>query len=777
MQMVIYGYENAAMGSKRAAKEGKYIIMSEKVIGIRRGSLRARAEDFCRDSLVWGAAGLLLELSSSQLSAAPAAAALAAGLSGGRCMAVVAGGILGALLHGVPDGLIGIAALVIVLAARLLPNVRNIKACCAIRTTAAVLAVFFARCAEVHEPSELVLTLVAALTSGAFTLCVCHLSEVTALKGFEISDHADCAPAAAVVWLSFMALAELSLPFANAGRLIAAFMMLAVTARFGFTYGAAFSLAAVSGIVCADGVADMGAAVMAVAVLLSSLLSRYGKLTRAIGFVFFGTLGILAAGIEAGSWQIFAEMITAAVLFAVLPVERAGVREEQFADSTVSMLMRERLFFAADALAGVSRGLNAAADTLDRKYSMSPEQVADAAADRLCKTCPNNMKCWGEHYELFHGEFARLVQFIRSGKEISELTVSPAASEICHNKAGIVKAIQYSYGRYVAAAGDERRIRELRRLYTEQLSSMQDILRDMGYTASHTSAGNRAAERRAEKALEQCGLKSPKAYVSFDKKGRIRLEAYCMGELKTEASYLGELLISALGRELELPEVHCSGEAVRVTAMERTRLCAEIGAYQLSKGSNSCCGDYFESFTGADGAFYVVLSDGMGSGSRARIDSTLACTMLTKLIKSGIPLTAALETVNTSMLVKSADESYATLDICRIDLNTGEGVLYKAGAATTYIKQADKLIRAALSSAPAGVGGKLNVPVQRFRVDGGDVIIMTTDGVTVDEGWLSRELSTADSPRLLSERIARSARTAENGREDDISVIAVAVSR
>ena len=99
--------------------------MSEKVMEFRRSSMRARAEEFCRDSFMWGAAGVLLELSSSQLSSAPSAAALAAGLSGGRFTAVVAGGVLGALLHGVPDGLIGIAALAIVLAVRLLPSVRN----------------------------------------------------------------------------------------------------------------------------------------------------------------------------------------------------------------------------------------------------------------------------------------------------------------------------------------------------------------------------------------------------------------------------------------------------------------------------------------------------------------------------------------------------------------------------------------------------------------------------------------------------------------------------
>ena len=136
-----------------------------------------------------------------------------------------------------------------------------------------------------------------------------------------------------------------------------------------------------------------------------------------------------------------------------------------------------------------------------------------------------------------------------------------------------------------------------------------------------------------------------------------------------------------------------------------------------------------------------------------------------------------METVNTVLMVKSTDESFATLDICKIDLNSGECAVYKAGAATTYIKSADKLLRASLSSPPAGMGGKLTVPAQKFTVSAGDKIIMTTDGAVLDEEWLSRELS-ADTPaKELSEKIARAARAAENGREDDISVIAVTVGR
>ena len=277
--------------------------------------------------------------------------------------------------------------------------------------------------------------------------------------------------------------------------------------------------------------------------------------------------------------------------------------------------------------------------------------------------------------------------------------------------------------------------------------------------------------------LSENGVEFPQAFVTKDRRGKIHIEAYGATEPKVERDYLGTVLGKALGREFENPEISGSGERYRITASEVQPLSAKIGTYQLPQGQNKVCGDCCESFTDAEGALYVVLSDGMGTGSRARVDSAIACSVLSKLIKAGIPLPSALETVNTTLLVKSADESFATMDICKINLESGECAVYKAGAATTYIKSSNKLIRAALSSPPAGSGGRMSVPAQRFKVSAGDVIIMATDGAAIDEQWLSRELSREAEPKELSERIAKAARAAENGARDDISVVAVAMAR
>lgn len=733
--------------------------------------------DFLKENAVWAVLGLAAELGSPGLSAAPAAAALVAGLSGKRCLCAALGGALGALLHGFPTAFLSLAAIAIVLAARVIPDLNNAKLRAGERFFAAAFAVFFAKISEAGDTSELLLIIVSALASGALALCVCILCDIDKVRGIDVSEPRDCTLCGIVAALGFISLGALDYPFANIGRLLLGFILLAVTARRGLAWCAVIAVPAVLGF-CANGTAAAtGAALIAFSAVASCAFTKYGKIARSVGFVFFCAAGIAILGINGDSWKIIVEAAVSSAAFVCIPVEKIKVPESDFSDSTVALMLRERLNFAADAIGGIGSGINAAADTLDRKYSLSPEQVAERAADRACRSCPNSMVCWGKKYEQFHKEFSRLVTQLRTGFDLTEFSMSPECAEECVNKGGVMRAITSEYSRYLSAMSDERRIRELRRIYVDQLEGLRDILRDLGSLKSEVKSANRArtSEKRAEKILRENGVELPQAFVMFDKRGKLRFEAYGTTEPRVTKEYLGTLLIKALGRDLELPEITGSSGRYRITANERTALSARIGAYQLPRGQNNVCGDCYDTFTDASGALYIILSDGMGTGSRARVDSAMACSVLSKLLKGGISLPAALETVNTVLMVKSADESFATLDICRIDLNSGECAVYKAGAATTYIKSANKLVRAALSSPPAGLGGKLVVPAQRFTVGVGDVIVMTTDGAVLDEQWLSRELSQRVEPCELSERIAKAARAAENGRDDDISVIAVAV--
>lgn len=724
----------------------------------------------------WAACGLLMELGAGR--GTVGASALAAGMNNGSIW-IYAGGALGAMLRGFPDGFVGLGGLLIALAGRFIPRTRYIKVNCAVQGLVAAVAAFFPSCAEYVSPSALLSGIITAIMAGIFAACVMLLYDRVNSRGFDQSDIGDCTLAAAVAGIVFISLGRLDYPPCNVGRLLAGFLLLRMTDRRGAA-GAMTGVAVLFGL-CASGSAGMAeAGAVCFAAVLSCCLDRFGKITRAVGALFFGCAALLAGGADTDSWRVFAELAAAGAAYILIP-QRKTSEDCGMTENTAALMMRERLNFAAGALSGVNTGLEAAADTLERRYTESLPQVADKAADKVCRSCPNNMVCWGQKYELFHREFDRLVKVLRSGGELSMQSLSPMAAAECVNRDGVIRGVRKAYEQYLAVSGEQQRIRELRRIYSGQLFSLSGILADMGAAAGRIRTGSRIAERRAEKVLRECGLTDTAAFINITKGGRIRLEAYGSGELSTDREYLGELLIRAVGKELDLPEVSTSGGRVRITASQRAKMSAEIGACQLCRGKNRICGDCFDSFTDPTGALYVILSDGMGSGSRARIDSALACSMASRLIKSGISLSAALEVVNTSLMVKSSDESYATLDICRLDLNTGECVIYKAGAAASYIKCSDRLLRASVSSAPTGTGGRITVPAQKFHVSAGDMIIMTTDGASLDEEWLGRELSRETdgkrTPQELSECIARTARGAENGREDDISIIAVSVGR
>ncbi len=591
---------------------------------------------FLKENAVWAVLGLGAELGSSGLSAAPTAAALVAGLSGKRSLCAAFGGALGAVLHGFPSALLGLAAMGIVLAARFIPDLNNTKLRAAERFFAAAFAVFFARIAEVGDTSELLITIVAALVSGLLALCICLLCDISRTRDPDISEPRDCSLCCIVTALGFLSLGALDYPFANIGRLILGFVLLTVTARRGLAWCAAIAVPAVLGF-CANGTA-VGAAVIAFSAVASGAFTKYGKIVRAVGSMFFCAVSTVVLGIDDNSWKILVEAAVAAAAFVCIPIEKIKVPESDFSDNTVALMLRERLNFAADAIGGIGSGINAAADTLDRKYSTNPEKIAERAADRACRSCPNSMVCWGKKYEQFRKEFSRLVTQLRTGFELTEFSMSPECAEECVNKNSVIRAISSEYSRYVSAAADERRIRELRRIYIDQLEGVRDILRDMGALRAEVKTANRArtAEKRAEKLLRENGVELPQAFVMFDRRGKLRFEAYGTTEPRVTKEYLGTLLIKALGRDLELPEITGSSGRIRITTNERTALSAKIGAFQLPKGQNNVCGDCYDTFTDASGTLYVILSDGMGTGSRARVDSAMACSVLSKLLKGGI---------------------------------------------------------------------------------------------------------------------------------------------
>ncbi|MBQ8724576.1 MAG: SpoIIE family protein phosphatase, partial [Oscillospiraceae bacterium] len=318
--------------------------------------------------------------------------------------------------------------------------------------------------------------------------------------------------------------------------------------------------------------------------------------------------------------------------------------------------------------------------------------------------------------------------------------------------------------------------KESRRLISEQLIAAEDILSSVGERMSvrYSSQLTDGIERRLDKYGYYCD--SVAAY--YNDRERLMIEFYCQDrQLEGCMTSVCHILTEMLNIELEELEPVGTKDSVRY------RLC-QSPPFMLRKGSAARCaesgeisGDTTVLFRDGDGCAYAVLSDGMGTGKEAAVESKMTAEMFRKLVSSGVSCDSALRIINGIMLTKSEQESFATFDAARFDLDSGEMTLIKSGASSTLLRQGSKVVRVCAPTFPIGAGASPDVFVRRFSLHSNDMIVMLSDGVTESQYPFIKELlMKSDDPVYVAEEICRKAVIFGGGRcRDDISVTVIQI--
>lgn len=99
-------------------------------------------------------------------------------------------------------------------------------------------------------------------------------------------------------------------------------------------------------------------------------------------------------------------------------------------------------------------------------------------------------------------------------------------------------------------------------------------------------------------------------------------------------------------------------------------LCPDIGYNSLIKYGEQLCGDHIDVVPQADDSLVLVLADGLGSGVKANILSTLTSKILSTLTAEGLPIEDCVETIAATLPVCSVrGVAYSTFTIIRLIRN------------------------------------------------------------------------------------------------------------
>lgn len=168
------------------------------------------------------------------------------------------------------------------------------------------------------------------------------------------------------------------------------------------------------------------------------------------------------------------------------------------------------------------------------------------------------------------------------------------------------------------------------------------------------------------------------------------------------------------------------------------------------------------------------LSDGMGVGPRAAWESGTALSLLEQLLMAGFSQMLAVRAVNTTLLLRSVDDHFATLDLVLVDREGRGAELVKVAAVPTFLRRNGRVETIESQSLPVGILQEVRIDPIYHTLEPGDLIVMVTDGVLENgdpeaEAKLSQFLEEAPAvdPAMMAETLlSYMLGHSENGRDD-----------
>ena len=512
-------------------------------------------------------------------------------------------------------------------------------------------------------------------------------------------------------------------------------MALTLTAGWagGLGYGAA--LGTVSGLallLSGSGFPELWC-LLAAAGLLAGALRPLGRWSAVLGLLFGAVLLALLFAREGGatllSPGVFTGLGVAGALFLALPrkwLRPLFARESAGTGEPVGMeWLRQRLGDYARALGELARLAEPAAEPDDRRLW---ETLIDRVGEEVCETCGLARYCWQETGALAQQAVRQGMQAVRERGTAQAGDLPPGFVETCAHVPGFVEALNRLARQTEADRVWWGRLAETQGLAAEQLSVTAALLERLSREAEQAGEGLPRLSRELTEALEARGLLARQVEMGRDGAGR--LWALVRTPDPAVAEELPKVLRAVTGEGF-LPRAQTREESglYRLLFRQESRYRLSVAMAGCPRTGETVSGDSHCVVELWGGGTVLALSDGMGSGEAAGNESQAAVELLELFLNAGFPLDLAVRLMNSGLYARRRDESFATLDLCYVDTDTGAAQFVKVGAAACYLVRGKKVRALSGAALPLGLCPQSRVESERLTLQEGDLLVLLTDGL------------------------------------------------
>lgn len=505
-------------------------------------------------------------------------------------------------------------------------------------------------------------------------------------------------------------------------------------AALGAGVGVALGLALYAGIHADSAVIGM----VGIQGLLSGTLNRLGKAAVAAGYIIIKLL-FVAAFYASTVWQsLIIEAAVAIFLFLLLP-KKVFAFAARYVDikikhdyeyklhvRRVKELTVKRLFEVSDIFVKTGELFVKEAQH-NLMASNNIYSALSMVADNTCKDCVFKKSCWDKDFLATYGVFLQLMTAYEERGKIDQSDIPPLFLKKCYNIKGILNTAQNVFGAYLLSMNWQRRLEEARIITGRQLKGVARVVADIGQQMDAGFQFLPAIEEKIARALDAVNIRVKEVCAESLAGGMtigIKLKTGVAGARNIE-----KVLSGACGMPMQNTDETLSKKGnYRTLLFEQAhRYCALTAVACAAKGEVS--GDSHIYGTLKDGRYILMLCDGMGSGESARRESVATVSLVENFFRAGFDDTVIFDTINKILMLKGSEEAFSTVDLCVIDLKTGEANFTKIGSECAYILNKEGIATVQPGALPIGILEDVTPVCANKKLIAGDMIVMISDGV------------------------------------------------
>jgi stage II sporulation protein E len=480
---------------------------------------------------------------------------------------------------------------------------------------------------------------------------------------------------------------------------------------------------------------------LCVTVLISALTKESSKVLYCAAAV-FGWLVTALVFYDPMIGELYVvETLLGIILFASFPAQAGNyifdmISPKQRQGTTV-------VYNAKGAL--LTRKITSISGMLQKVSSMLPDEefknteikndayrLIDIAAGKICEECTKCAYCWEENFYSTYQAIFAAVATINTGGTFHENDLPGKFKRTCLKLDDFVTSINNCCEVFKMDKIYRRHIDNIKNIARDQITHIAAYIHDYYDYVDRTKSACKEIENEIYRMLSSIGCIPSDIYISVlcEDKYMVELLYDKSSEWRENLDLILSVVSRVLGEKIEYETGYFGDHYdIKITCKPVKQYGVSTWIAKKAASENSVSGDSYTFFENSKGLYVAAVSDGMGTGKKAHKRSNMVMNLLECFYEDYHNHDSVIKIINSFLAMKTEQESFSTVDMCTMNLFSGEAEFVKAGGCSTFVYDGKEVKMYGSNTTPVGILDRPNTYSVKETANNSLVIVLLTDGV------------------------------------------------